>query len=224
MISSFVLIGDIHAQVDALEAVLAFAHARDVDAILSVGDLSDGDGDLDRTVALLIEHRVQCVRGNHDRWLRDDRLRNLPFAHRFAELTERTRAFIEALPATIVLETTFGRAVLCHAVGAEDLPVVKPDTDARDVLSMPAFRRVCDELDARMMLCGHTHVRMVRAIGPVTIINAGALLPIGDRGFVVVDCDARTVEAFAIDDDFRIASIDRSTFGGAGRDVWEIGF
>lgn len=224
MISRFVLVGDIHAQADALEATVAFAHARGVDAVLSVGDLSDGDGDLDRTVALLVAHEVRCVRGNHDRWIRDDRLRNVPFAHHFAALDEATRAFLSALPVTLSIDTTFGRAVLCHAVGADDMLVVTPETDARAVLAMPAFRHVCDELGASLMLCGHTHVRMVRAIGPVTIINAGSLVPVADPGFVLVDCDARTVEAFAIDEDLRIAARETSTFGGAGRDVWELGF
>jgi predicted phosphodiesterase len=224
VISRFVLLGDLHAQADALESTLAFARTKSLNAILSVGDLCDGDGDLDRTVALLIEHDVRCVRGNHDRWIREDRLRSLPFAHRLDALADGTRAFIQALPATLTIETTFGRAVLCHAVGDEDMAVVKPDTDARDVLAMPAFRHLCDVMDARLMLCGHTHVRMVRTIGPVTIINAGTFVPVADPGFVLVDCDARTVEAFSIDDDLRIARGDTATFGGAGRDIWELGF
>jgi predicted phosphodiesterase len=220
----FALIGDVHAQVDALETVLLFARMRGAERAFSVGDLSDGDGDLDRTVALLVAHDVGCVRGNHDRWLLEGRLRDLRFAHQADALRPATLEFLRALPVTRALETACGVALLCHGVGVEDMPVVVPATPARDVLAMPAFAAVCALDRIAMMLCGHTHARMVRAIGPLTLINPGTLAPGDDPGFVLIDAEARTVEAFDIDEDFAIRAAGTSRFGLAGQDVWGFGF
>ena len=63
------LIGDVHAEDDALAQALAHFREERVDHVLCVGDIADGQGDLERCVALLEEVKALTVRGNHDRWL-----------------------------------------------------------------------------------------------------------------------------------------------------------
>src|SRR3954471_21755332 len=69
VLTRFAAIGDVHVEDVRLAAVLTHVQEQNVDAILSVGDIVDGPGDVDRTVALLRKHGVYAVRGNHDRWL-----------------------------------------------------------------------------------------------------------------------------------------------------------
>ena len=44
-VERFAIIGDIHAEDEALARALAFSRAQGVDAILAVGDIVDGHGD-----------------------------------------------------------------------------------------------------------------------------------------------------------------------------------
>src|SRR5690606_36226100 len=81
MLSRIGVLGDIHCQEATLERALAFFHDElQVDAVLAVGDIVDGPGDADRTVALLREAKTLTVRGNHERWLLTGEQRPLPDA------------------------------------------------------------------------------------------------------------------------------------------------
>src|SRR5689334_16603498 len=62
------LLGDIHTEDARLEHALAEMKRAQVDAIVSVGDIVDGPGDVERCVRLLAQHDVIAVKGNHDRW------------------------------------------------------------------------------------------------------------------------------------------------------------
>ena len=61
-------IGDIHAEDELLEKAINFCREQ-VDQIVSVGDIVDGSGDVNRCCAILRENDIPAVRGNHERWL-----------------------------------------------------------------------------------------------------------------------------------------------------------
>ena len=67
------------------------------------------------------------------------------------------------------------------AVGPEDSGYALEVNDPLQALVRAA--------DVEFIVCGHNHRRMVRRIGPLTIINAGTLSRYGDPGFGVVDLD-----------------------------------
>jgi len=62
----FAIISDIHANVDALRAVLADITRTDVDQILCLGDLVGYNGFPRETIAMLRDARVRAIYGNHD--------------------------------------------------------------------------------------------------------------------------------------------------------------
>src|SRR6185369_11460804 len=115
---------------------------RGVDAILCVGDIADGSGDVNRTCALLEEHRVITVAGNHDRWLLSDELRDAPGATPARSLNARSRAFLDGLPTKVKLTTTRGPLLLCHGIGDDDMAAVKPDHLRHDLERNDALKRV----------------------------------------------------------------------------------
>src|SRR4051812_50064825 len=86
-------IGDVHAEDALLESALDTLAAAGASAILCVGDLADGAGSLARCVTLLRERNVAVVRGNHDRWLLGDVMRNLPNATELATVSAEQREY-----------------------------------------------------------------------------------------------------------------------------------
>jgi predicted phosphodiesterase len=60
------LLSDVHANLAALEAVLANANAERVEAIWNVGDVVGYGPNPDRVVELMVIEGAVCVQGNHD--------------------------------------------------------------------------------------------------------------------------------------------------------------
>jgi len=207
-LTRFGLLGDVHAEDQRLSRALTeLAHAN-VDAVLAVGDLIDGFGDADRTVALLIEHQVVAIAGNHDRWLLADTMRDLEGAT--LEISDEPRAWLAALPPTRILDTTRGKLLLCHGVGDDDMAELRPDTRGYGLQCALEGMSAFEGDDLRFAVGGHTHDRMVRALGSgLTFINAGTLSrKRNDAGFGLVDLEAGTVTFWDFSgDDIRRAAV-----------------
>lgn len=181
------LIGDVHCEDEALELVLGQLGRLDVEVVLQAGDLADGAGDLNRTVTLLAQHRVLAVRGNHDRWLLGNQLRDLPFATALSQATPGTVDYLTQLPVVREFRSPRGHVLLCHGLGLNDMAGVKPDHEGYDISQNMDLQRLIDERRYRFVLNGHTHRSMLRTFGPLSIINAGTLLRDAERCFMVVD-------------------------------------
>jgi len=193
------LIGDVHAQDQSLEATLAHLENAGVDALLCTGDVADGPGDIERCIELLKRHRVHTVKGNHDRWLLQDKARHVPNAHRRDDVSEQARLYLENLPTQIRLDTVAGPLLLCHGVLDNDLQKVWPGTQR-----MPAER--CAKLDAlianrdtRWMINGHVHYRTLIHFEQLTLINAGTLRGDHHPGFSLIDLTADEIIGFELE-------------------------
>lgn len=148
------LLTDIHANREALEAVLADAGQRDIGQIAVLGDLvgygPDPEWCVSRVQTLLAAGGI-CVRGNHDSAIGDPS-ESLNSDARAAiswtrpRLDDAQKAFLAALPLT----ATVGEALLVHASVNDPSGWIYVTSPSR---AMPSFR-VCD---ARMIFCGHVH-------------------------------------------------------------------
>lgn len=181
------LIGDVHAEDEALAFVLAELKQLGAETLLQVGDIADGPGDLERTVALLREHHVLAVRGNHDRWLLGNQFRELPYAQPLTAMPQTVVDFLTELPVTRQFRSPRGDVLLCHGLDTNDMAGVKPDHEGYDIASNSELQRLMGERRFRFVLNGHTHRPMLRTFGPLSIINAGTLLRDYERCFTLVD-------------------------------------
>lgn len=183
MIRRFAVFGDIHAEDKRLGAALKAVAQANVDCVLSVGDVVDGEGDVDRTIELLAEHDVVAVRGNHDRWilrgglLSDDERRRLGW-NVARDMRPASLAWLAGRPTTATLETVLGPLLLCHGIGDDDMTKLYAD-DGVDAIVRGGMHRI--------VVCGHTHERWITTIEGVLWLNAGTLCPRGEPGFLVVD-------------------------------------
>lgn len=190
------LLGDIHCEDRRLAAALEFLQTQTLDLVCAVGDLVDGPGDVHQTIALLHEHHVIAVRGNHERWLFGGEMRGMPesTARHALQLPELT--YLSELPTFRRLETVAGSALLCHGLGNDDMAGVWPQDDALRLHSNYPLWQLVSRREFRFVLNGHTHERLVRSFDDLTIINAGTLYRKHNPCFCVADFAAGTVQYF----------------------------
>jgi putative phosphoesterase len=190
------LIGDLHAEDEALEFVIRELRKLGADTLLQVGDVADGPGDLTRTISLLLEHQVLAVRGNHDRWLLGNQLRDLPHAQRLNDTPPGVVDYLTALPVIREFRSPRGHVLLCHGLGSNDMVGVKPDHEGYDISSNADLQLLINDRRYRFVLNGHTHRPMLRTFGPLSIINAGTLFGEYERCFTFVDFERGELTRF----------------------------
>lgn len=168
----YAVISDIHANMEALQAVLADAAPRSPDGYLCLGDVVGYGPDPNACVERVRRLGGAVIAGNHDRGA-VGRLAAAAFSPlaRAAiewtaqELTEDNRAYLAALPERC--DTPAFVAV--H--GSPRRPVEEY------ILDLPTALAVFAEADFRVCLAGHTHVAGVFARHPNGHVRTEALPP-----------------------------------------------
>jgi putative phosphoesterase len=159
---------DIHGNLAALEAVLA--EVPDEATILVGGDVVAGGQQPAETLERLraLGDRVVWIRGNADRELDPAQLGLAPEGALDATreaLSQEQMDFLLANPPTARL----GDVLYCHASPRNDLDIFTERTPETRI----AF--LFDEVDAPIVVCGHTHTQYERTVGGVRVINAGSV-------------------------------------------------
>lgn len=180
---------DIHANLPALEAVLADARAAGVDRIVIGGDVLPGPMPrecLDLLYSLDIP--TDFIIGNGDRETavaaRGAVSSIIPESFRdamqwnAAQLQPRDLQAIDSWQLTV--QTTvdgIGQVLFCHATPRNDTEIfIKTTGDER-------LRPIFDVLGVQLVVCGHTHMQFDRVVGRTRIINAGSVgMPFQDAG------------------------------------------
>lgn len=214
------IIGDVHAEDGRLALALDYLSDAKVDQIICTGDIVDGLGCPERSLRLLQTHQVTTVRGNHDRWLLEDRVRHVPNAHRRDALAADSLTYLAGLPAVSEIETLRGKLMLCHGMGTNDLQKIWPGS-----ANMPMIQcRKLDELiasgDYRFIINGHMHFRTMIHFDAMTLINAGTLK--GERwpGFMLADFSTQTIKSLRFHSNQIVVAQERSMLPDNNQATW----
>jgi predicted phosphodiesterase len=152
------LVSDLHANLEALDAVL-----RDIDRaapgaqLVCAGDIVGYGPDPEACIARLQERAAPCVMGNHEEMVlgRRDFSRCVHAGIVAAVWTRRqlsaeARAYLEALPPHLRLNSS---VVVCHGdLESADTYVSTPERAEAALAQLRAEHR-----DADVLVCGHTH-------------------------------------------------------------------
>ncbi len=195
------MIGDVHAEHDRLEAALAFLSDEAPDAIICTGDIVDGRGCPDTCVKLLKDTGVHTVRGNHDRWVLQEKARHVPDAHMAADLHDDTVSYLNNLPTQVTLNTIKGNLMLCHGIADNDLKKVWPGTERMEIERSGELDRIIADGDYRYVINGHMHFRTLIHFEALTLINAGTLRGEHWPGFSLVDFETEEITAWEFKDE-----------------------
>jgi putative phosphoesterase len=175
------LIGDIHANLPALEAVLAQIENRSVDGIWNVGDWVGYGAFPDEVVKRLWDHEVVSIRGNYDtkvlkfpkekkKW----RKKKIPqkwlaFKWAYEQLSPEARGYLAGLPKEIRLQVAGKRVLITHGSPETTKEHVTPETSA------VRFRELAEMSNADLVIFGHSHVPFARQAEGVWFINPGSV-------------------------------------------------
>ena len=149
---------DIHGNLPALEAVLA--EIPDDATIVVGGDVCFAGEQpaevLERLRAL--GERVVWVRGNTDRELEAE-------GKTGSKLSAEQLSFLHRLPPT----QQIGRVLYCHATPRNDVDVFTVETPEERIAVL------FEDVDADVVVCGHTHMQFDRTIAGKRVINSGSV-------------------------------------------------
>lgn len=172
------LIGDMHANLPALEAVLAHAHQQGAEGIWNIGDFVGYGPFPDEVVKRLRDEQAVSIIGNYDtavlKFGAGARKKKNPakaLAHQWAyeNLSKESLEYLRSLPEDKRLEVEGRRILLTH--GSPDSPDehLTPDTP-QDRLGELAGKARAD-----IIICGHSHQPFVRKADGVWFINTGSV-------------------------------------------------
>ena len=185
------LISDIHANLPALEAVLADIAARDVAATWHLGDLVGYGPWPNETVELIRERGIAGVAGNYDSTVatdyrhcgcryedaRQEALSHESYQWTREHVTAETKHFLGSLPFRLDLRPGGGhlagpQLILVH--GTPTLNTVywtedRPDDFCR-TMARHAGARPGD-----MLAFGHTHLPWQREVDGIRLVNTGSV-------------------------------------------------
>ena len=181
----YAVLSDIHANLHALDAVLAAAERERPDAYLSLGDVVGYGPYPNECVQRVTELEARCVLGNHELIAlgRLSDIRCTPFARESlgwtrAQLTDNTRAFLQEQPVRV----REGALVLAHGSLHDPEEYVR----SRDAAASQLRRLDVEEPGARLLLLGHTHEQWAFSASAGTLLHqpGTVAVPAGDRALV----------------------------------------
>ena len=178
----FAFFSDVHANLPALEAVLADIVAVGVDERYALGDLVGYAPWPNEVLDRLQAEGIPTVMGNYDEGTGfdadecgcaystpiEEALGDRSFAWTKARTSEANKAWLRSLQREIRFESDGKRYLLVHGSPRrinEYLYEDKPDA---------TFTRIAEGAMADVIVCGHTHKPYDKTVGPARFINDGS--------------------------------------------------
>lgn len=177
--------GGIYSNYLALEAALADVRRRGVDAVYCLGDLGAFGPHPDRVFPLLIDNHVQCIQGNYDNSIgndradcqcgytdpRDNHFARLSYEYTYTHTSPENRRWMQALPTERRLTLGRHRVLMCHGSPRKMNEFLWESTTSTHFLE-----HLAEEYEADVMLGTHTGIKWMRVLGRERLfVNAGVL-------------------------------------------------
>jgi putative phosphoesterase len=177
------LFSDIHANLPALEAVLADIHAQTVDAVYCLGDLVGYATSPNEVVERIRREQIPTIIGNYDDGVGYDR-DDCGCAYREAEEKRRGDQSLAWTKTRVTADNkTFLRSLL---------PEIRFNGDGRRVLlvhgsprrineylfedrPVSSFQRLASSSNADVIAFGHTHKPYTKVVDGVLFVNVGSV-------------------------------------------------
>ncbi len=182
------LISDPHASPQALEQALTLFREQGVTRILCAGDIAGYYDHVPETVSLLQAANCDCVIGNHD------------VSYLAGEQTDEAVCdYLSQLPTYRRYEIDGCGIYLVHAEPPEGLHggIKLLDLSGEFIESrLRQWKSRLDDLDADILVVGHTHQVYAVTLGELLVINPGSL-PF-NHSCMILDLPDKTVSTYVI--------------------------
>lgn len=170
---------DIHGNGYTFKILLEYISANTVDKVIFCGDVFGYYYDQNYILKSLMERPdIQCLMGNHDRYFLDllkGQIDKEQLVQRYGssynscseKVTPDQIEFICAFSHSTFFETDNCRVAVYHGSPSEPLEGrIYPDTELDSLSDIP---------DCDIIVCGHTHHKMVRKMDNIWFLNPGSL-------------------------------------------------
>ena len=171
------ILTDIHANIDALEAIDA-----SYDRILVLGDVVDYGPAPEDAIAWVRQRSAVSVRGNHDHAMATgDDCRSSPLSYALSVATRAhfrlllspdAMSYLGQLPVRLFLDVAAAGFHLCHATPRDPLYEYL-NGDAAETEWSTAVGDLTNREE--WLFVGHTHRPFLRRVGRLTVVNPGSL-------------------------------------------------
>ena len=177
------VITDIHANLPALEAVLARIAELEIDAVYCGGDLVGYGPHPNEVCTVVRERAIPTIYGNYDHAIardeedcgcayvtkRDRELGQRSVAWTLAHTGQAAKDFMRELPFDLRFSIGRRRVRLVHGSPRKVNEYLFEDKPAR------TFERIAALADCDVLVCGHTHKPWVHSYGGVLFVNCGSV-------------------------------------------------
>lgn len=171
------ILADIHGDLMGFQAALKLLQTHGVDQIVCAGDILDRGSGADEIVNLIQQHRIACIKGNHEhtvlrfqkRWRESEHPEKLAKLGRI--ISDETVVFIETLPESLPLTIDGLHILMAHGTPWSDVLGVFPDSRP----SLFEQLNVRHGEDTDILILGHTHQPMHIKTSQLHILNAGSV-------------------------------------------------
>ncbi len=175
------LLGDVHANLPALQAVLQHAHAQGAAAIWNIGDFLGYGAFPNEVIHVLRTAGAISILGNYDqkvlrfpekerKWRKSKQAdKYLAFQWAHQNLTMENRRYLQSLPEQLYLEVAGWRVLLTHGSPTSNEEHLTPHTPEKRLLQLAQIAA------ADIIVCGHSHQPFSRWVENVLFINTGSV-------------------------------------------------
>jgi putative phosphoesterase len=183
-LSQITIFSDVHANLPALEAVLADIEARHLNNLYCLGDLVGYGTFPNEVVAAVHERDIPTVMGNYDQGVgnsSDDcgcayktpeakALGNRSIAWTNRHTSDENKAYLRQLPAQVPVQLGDLRVMLVHGSPRKVNEYLYADRPDR------GLERLLDMAEADVLMCGHTHLPYHKVLpSGRRIVNVGSV-------------------------------------------------
>ncbi|UCD97720.1 MAG: metallophosphoesterase family protein [Chloroflexota bacterium] len=181
------LLGDVHANLPALEAVITHAQNLGVETFWNIGDFVGYGAFPNEVVKRMRKKNFVSIIGNYDLKvlnfpLKDDNwrekkhpLKYLAFKWAYENLSPKSLEFLRSLPEERQLKTRQLNFLLVHGSPVSNEELLEPGTPERRLLELKTLVKEKFSTDFAAIICGHSHQPFTRRIENTLFINTGSV-------------------------------------------------
>jgi putative phosphoesterase len=177
----FVIIGDIHSNLPALESVLNRVQQDNVDFIISTGDLVGYAPFPNEVINLIRINHIISIQGNYDKAIGNKELicgcdytdpKLIELAGMSVQFTnqaisDENRKYLKNLPKQLILNSDPFEAIVVHGSPRKINEYLYEDSVELD--------EVTKSIPQNVIICGHTHLPYYKIVNSKHVINSGSL-------------------------------------------------
>jgi len=179
--SCIALIGDIHGNLPALEAILAHARKHGATAIWNVGDFVGYGVFPNEVVKLLQSEAALSISGNYDlktlqvkekkeKWKKSKRPEKLlAFEWAYEHLGKDSRQYLSSLPQERRFTTYGKRILITHGSPESNEEPLASETPIK------RLRELAQQAQADVIIVGHSHQPFTKTVDGVLFVNTGSV-------------------------------------------------